>query len=354
MKQKKVYLELLRIICSWFVVFNHLPAMYLLTTTTGVLQDIHLIIRSVIIIAVPVFLMISGTVLLGKKEDIKTVFKNRVSKAFMTMFLIELGMYLLIIIRSLYKQLPITEKPISTFIFGFIHGDLPSLEAYWYLYLNLAFLISLPLLQRITVGYTKQDFKFWLFLHFFYYTLMPTINVFFDKWGIGVLDVAGALDIPFALTQIYFYPFMGYYLDRNVDTNKMEKKHVLGLILGLIFVQLLCVLAFHNKMSIGPMFDYIVAIIIFILIKYLVERVLPNLSNWESLSKKICLIGSLTYGIYLFHIPVNYVLAGVWHTKLEPIIGTFFTSFIWVFISMAICGTITYFLKKIPGIKKLL
>lgn len=353
MKQKKVYLELLRIIASFLVIYNHLPAIVLINTTRGTLQDIHLIIRCIVMVSVPVFLMISGTVLLGKEESIKKVFSKRVSRMFITMFIFELGMYLLTIFRSLVKHLPIYEQPVLTFIKGFLHGDLDSTDAYWYLYMYLAFLFTLPLLQRIAAKYDEKDFKFWLFLHFFFFTLLPGINVFLIKWGIGELDICGTFDIPFAVDQIYFYPFMGFYLDK-LDLDKFTKKHVIGMISIMVITLGLCLLSFHNGVDFSQMFDYIISLDLFIMIRYLTEKVLPRLSNWDKLSKRICFIGSLTFGIYLLHIFVNYGLAGKWHQLFEPLIGTFLTSTTWVIVCMIIAGTITYFLKKYTIFKKLL
>ena len=74
--------------------------------------------------------------------------------------------------------------------------------------------------------------------------------------------------------------------------------------------------------------------------------------NCELLHKVITTIGALTFGIYLMD-PVLKVVGKYFDlvvTTPDPILY----SIIWCLFSMTVCGIVTYILKKIPGIKKLL
>ena len=82
MNQKKVYIELLRIIAAALVIFAHLPASSLYVTTSGVSQFLNLVVSIILKINVPLFLMISGALLLRKQEDYKSVLSKRFIRIF--------------------------------------------------------------------------------------------------------------------------------------------------------------------------------------------------------------------------------------------------------------------------------
>ena len=355
MKKKKVYIELLRIIASALVIYNHLPGIILYMSTTGIIQDIHIMIPVFVKTAVPIFLMISGSVLLGNKDkDYKMLFSKRVKKAFLVLLIFELGMYSLTLIRAFLKHEPTPLNPISTFLFGFIHGDLDSLDAYWYMYVYLGFLFALPFLRRVADKFSKEDFVFIFSLRFFFYTFLTFINYFFDKAHINDIDFNGGFNLPFVFADLFFFPLVGYYLDNKLDIESLKKKHIIVLLLVIPFCLLSCVWCYHIGMDYSEMFDYIIAIDFFILIKIFTLKVLSKRSNYDRLSKTICFIGSLTFGIYMLHVPINYILAGKYYQLVEQLLGTFITSLTWVFINMTIGGFITYLLKKLPFFKSLL
>ena len=355
MKKKKVYIELLRIIASALVIYNHLPGIILYMSTTGIIQDIHIMIPVFVKAAVPLFLMISGSVLLGnKEEDYKTVFSKRIKRSFLVLLIFELGMYCLILLRAVIKHEPIPINPVLTFVLGFIHGDLDSLDAYWYMYIYLGFLFALPLLRRVAAGFNKQDFEFLTFLRFFFYTFLTFINYFLDKVHISDIDFNGGFNLPFVFADLFFYPLIGYYLDNVLDIESIKKKQIIIMILIIPFCLLSCVWCYHIAMDYIEMFDHIIAIAFFVLIKIFTLKVLSKRPDYDKLSKTICFIGSLTFGIYMLHVPINYVLAGKYYQFVEPFLETFVTSLTWVFINMFIGGSITLLLKKLPIFKDLL
>ena len=100
--------------------------------------------------------------------------------------------------------------------------------------------------------------------------------------------------------------------------------------------------------------DFIIAIAFFVLIKVFTLKVLSKRSDYGKLSEIICFIGSLTFGIYMLHVPINYILAGKFYKLVEPLFGTFITSLIWVCVNMFVGGYVTFLLKKLPVFKELL
>lgn len=83
MKQKKLYIEILRIIAIAFVIFNHTGKngfqLYSITDNE-IMYVIYLTMAVICKIAVPIFFMVSGALLLNKEESIKDLYKRRVSR----------------------------------------------------------------------------------------------------------------------------------------------------------------------------------------------------------------------------------------------------------------------------------
>ena len=74
-KQKKIYFEWMRILACGLVIFNHLEGYTLYKSSIGMKQGLYMLLTMITRINVPLFLMISGALLLKKEEDIITVIK---------------------------------------------------------------------------------------------------------------------------------------------------------------------------------------------------------------------------------------------------------------------------------------
>ena len=178
----------------------------------------------------------------------------------------------------------------------------------------------------------------------------------------GDVSYNTGFDVPFANKMIFLYPFLGYYIDKKVNVYSFNKKNVLSLLyvfLGCLFVT--CFMTYseaymNNSFSVNYMgiLDYVFAILTFIAFKYIFEVVMPNKKQWNKLSKTICFFGSLTFGMYLLDPYLGILLTGRFHTLLTPYLSSFVVGLLWSPISMLICGTITYFLKKLPIFKELI
>lgn len=362
-KKKKVYLDALRIIAAGCVIYNHLPAINLFTDTKGLEQCLYMIITLFIKIAVPIFFMISGALLLNRNEEsYEKIIKTKFFRILLVIFIFELGLYILSIIREVMNGGSVYDHPVRYFIQGMLEGSLPYCGVYWYLYIYLGYLLSLPFMQRIAPLISKKDFIFILAVHFIFSSFMPIINIWTVEAGIGDFSFDAGFDVPFANKMIFFYPFMGYYIDQKMDMAKFNKKTIwslLGLEALILFINCFCI--YHEGMVSGEfqityteIFNYAYAIITFILIKYLYEKVLVDKPYYEKLSKFICFVGPLTFGIYLLDPYMGLVLTGKYFYIAEPVLGTFFTSVTWVVVSMTICSGITFVLKKLPVFKKIL
>ena len=208
----------------------------------------------------------------------------------------------------------------------------------------------------------KKDYIFLLIVRFLFVSFLPLLNIVLKFVKFGTLSLNPGFDAPFANKLMFFYPFIGYYLDQKLDVERMGKRHlfeIVGVEAAAILIQ--CFLAYGEAASIGyftnsytAIFDYIIAMTTFMLIKYLVINVFPKYKNWNKMSDFICFVGPLTFGIYLMDPCISFVLAGKYHTIMQQFLPPFLVGATWTFISMTIGGTITYFLKKMPVFNKIL
>ena len=357
-KNKKVYLEAMRILAIVLVIFNHLPGFLLYQTTSGAKQFPCMLLTVFTQINVPLFFMISGALLLQKEEDFATVFKKRISRFLLVILLFEGAQFCLYAVKASIEGQEFGFTP-KRFIYELLAGTLD--VTYWYLYAYLGFLFMLPFMQRIARSITKQDFWVLMGLHCFFATIIPVANILLRGKEIREIAVTDSFSVPLATTKAFFYPLIGYYLEHHVEVTKFKGKHVAVLVsVGLTGLLLSwCCTYWEGTLTgdfthlYGQLFDYGIVAVTFLLIKYLMVCQCPSLSQGKS-GKILCGIGSLTFGMYLIDPFFKITIYDSYEALLKPVLPTLMISILWIAISMVMGGIITALLKKIPGIKTLL
>ena len=357
---KKIYFELMRIIAVALVIFNHLAGYTLYQISSGVKQWLYMILTMVTRINVPFFFMISGALLLRKDEDYAIVVKKRLSRFVLILILFE-GAYFLC-----YKVIYRVGRDVfnlNRFIHGVFAGDLDGLGSYWYLYAYIGMLLTLPFMQRIAKGIRKEDFWLLMFLHFCVFSFIPLINILLIKAQIVGISLSGSFSIPFVTGKQFFYPILGYYLEEYVDVRKIKRKHFVYLIsAAFVGICISCLCTVWEGETTGiytqnyvELFDYLITVVAFIIIKYFVVIGMPKVNDGKSkIGGGICFISSLTFGIYLLDPLLKMLLYSKYNQAAELIFPTLIVSIGWVLISMVLGGTLTFVLKQIPGIKALI
>lgn len=357
---KKVYFEFMRVIACALVIFNHLPGYDLYSYSHGGLQFVYMCLTMITRINVPLFFLISGALLFKRDDDWLRVFRIRFIRIIVLLLVFDL---ILMSINKIISMKNGTEYDFSfsTFIHGFLENSLKGAGAHWYLYCYLGILLFLPFLQRISKGLTKTEVIVLLALHFVKSSLFPLINIFLVKSQLPTISLSSNFIVPFAFEKCFFYPLIGFYIENNIDVKKLKFKHLLCLfivsIVGILISNICTYIDadLNGKYSQGyvQLFDYITTIAVFIFVKYLFVKAIPKL-NEGIISKVICLIGSLTLGIYMLDPCFKIIFYGRYENWAEPYLPTIIVSFVWIIISMTLGGLITYVLKKIPGVKHIL
>lgn len=98
--QKKLYLEAIRIIALFFVMYNHSSAYMDFADKNGIGYGISFFLSMICKSAVPLFFIISGVLLLGKNESFSDILRKRVFRYIVLIILFSFLCYIKIAIRD--------------------------------------------------------------------------------------------------------------------------------------------------------------------------------------------------------------------------------------------------------------
>ncbi|MCR5107627.1 MAG: acyltransferase [Lachnospiraceae bacterium] len=237
--KNKLYLQFIRILAFTCVIYNHTGQYgYELFTVTSnkFIQIICIILSNLCKIGVPLFFMISGALLIPKKEDIKTLLIKRVLRISIILILVSFIYYI-----RLYIKHP--EYGFSIVYFFKMIYTSPFITPFWFLYSYIAFLLILPFLRSATENMVEKDYIFIIALALIYNIIVPIGNF--------IMEGNICLSIPI-MSNIILFPITGYYLDSIFDSDKpliktkqypFYKKNPVILAIGLTIINsFLCLL----------------------------------------------------------------------------------------------------------------
>lgn len=346
----KVYIDFLKIIAIYMVLFNHTGTsgfVFFTVARTSTLYPFYLFNAILIKIAVPLFFMASGALLLGKEESYRDLLKKRFFKYAIVLVVFSIIMYLYDCLRD-YPR----EMSVEFFVTNLYTSELSA--AYWYLYAYLAYILMLPILRKLARAMTDKEYM-WMFL---LYGLIQSLTIL--EYLIWKGTASHNRHFSFFITTNYvFYPLMGYYIDQRMKNEQFQWKKLLILIITSVvsviiccfMTQYHCTLIDEWKESSCQTFFSTLIFLPAITVFYAVKMWFIN----HSLSDRTCSIikaaGGTTFGIYLAEFICRQETKPVF-IWVEPYLHTFPACWIWILVACICGGILTLLLKRIPGIKK--
>ena len=341
-EERKYYIDFIKIISTFLVIFNH-------TGNTGflafqgqdniILKVIEILCSSFCLVAVPLFFMCSGVLLLSKAESISGLYKKRVVKYLTVILVFTLGYYVSL---SLYGHAQmslwwILNTLCSTTTFSFS-------GSYWFLYSYVAFLIMLPIFRIIAKHITREIMIYICTLYFVFGGMLPLLEYTF---GFGNI----ALAIPFVTNPAFFYPLVGFYIEENDISYFRNKKIMFAAMImtAISFVSstVISLLSLRQDQFINEyltIFEGFIVIFVFILGRDAFKKVKLT----SKIKKVIQQISSCTFGIYLIH---GFVFTFMIRTDTIYTGIGYVDSWLMVFFVFLIGLLVTYILRKIPIIR---
>jgi len=283
----KNYISNLRNIATFAVIVLHVtaPFVFQFNKISFASWQLANLIDSMLRFSVPVFVMISGAVLLDRSEPLNIFLSKRLKRIFIPFLFWSIVYFIFVYAGELEKfsVLHFSEILINKLLKGTYYH-------LWYVYMILGIYLFIPIIRKWAQNSTKQELQ--------YFLLLWTITLFINT------DIAKYLP---SIEILYFSKYLGYlvlghYLDKHIEINNSRTKlysilYILGAALTLLSTSYLSVI--QNKLNISY-YNYLspnvclMAIGIFLLGKSLLQR-----TNAVSID-----LDKHSYGIYLVHLLV--------------------------------------------------
>lgn len=352
-ENKIVYLEAMRILACFFVIFNHTSnkGFFLFSTKPlgGGIWWIYILISVFCKFSVPLFWAISGALLLCKSEySLKNLWIKRILKI----------VFLLFIYSAIYyiRKVLIGDEDlnVSRFLSVFYMGNWN--HSYWYLYSFIAYLMCLPFLRTLAQNLSDQNYYYMFCLVIIFKGLIPIMQyiIFKDKYILYDYLIPEWL-----ATDIVIYPCLGYFLETRYHIS--GKKIILLWCIDIITIFLTCFTTYLKIIYEGVCsetvsqtfyysFVFINCVTIYVTVKWFISKILLS----QKIIKIICVVGNNTLGIYLWHLLIMGTESynKLWNYLISLKINDMLVAFIMCFIAMTIGFFITYIQKKIPLFQK--
>lgn len=351
MTERRVHLDALRVLAIFFVVMNHTGyagQLYYLQIHEHPLHWLLMGFSALHKTAVPLFLMVSGALLIGKEESFRELFRKRI-----------LRFALVLLLFSLLGYLYDIRDHLADFNYFYFFTNLYSyrlVDSYWYLYCYLGYLLVLPFLRRLGPAMRDRDYLYlvMLWLVFKGVDLLP-IFVLGEQYGLSETFVL------FVLEYTFFFPLMGYYLERRLAEKCFTRKNArLALLAMLLATALMCLAterwctfrgewpAIAGEITFGAL-NFVSALALYFFAKTLFLH--HPTAAW--LSAALRMLGACSFGLYLLQ---HYFLAWLRpvYTALSPVIGSYPACLVWVLCICLAGSGVTLLLRQIPGLNKLI
>lgn len=362
MKRGLVHIEILRVIAIWLVVFNHTwTSGYMLYAAVGRSYSYYypLLFFSILCkIAVPIFFMISGALLLGREESYRELYAKRIVRVLLVLLLFSFVEYCYKLAVGAGSAGAVFRTVADKFhpadFFRRVYSE-EQAAAYWYLYAYLAFLVMLPLLREMVRVMRAEDYIYLAILQFLIVGALPILE--YLLWG-GAYALQKDFNIVFVTTSGVFYPLMGYALEHVAGKQMYKGKNALFLIAaGMSAIVICCILTtdrmritgektaevFHNSLIALP------ACSVYFTAKFLCEKY-----KLPCLVKRIAAVtGSTVFGVMLLEDILRKELTGIFE-YLKPLVGIFPACVVWITAVVVSGGLLTWVIKGIPGMRRLL
>ena len=340
---KKPYLELLRVIAIFGVVFCHTESAgihHYVLTSNAVNYWMGLFLASVSQYCIPLFFMISGAVLLQREESISYVYQHRIVRIGLITVLMGLLQYLWIY-RGHWDAM--TLKGAVRLLY-----EGATVNPLWFLFAYLSFLMVLPFLQRFVRAITDGRWFLYLLAGYVFLNDILAILEYYMGWNHTMLRLP-IVEYPALMTVL------GYFVEHRSGDMFLKLKNIMamigisGVLAALSMFVNQSTLEGSNYITMGSLFAPVYALTIFVTVRYIVyKRPMP-----EALEKAVCFAGAGTFGTYLIEIQLREFLFPIYEF-LGPKIHAIPAAFVWVGACVLTGILLTNLLRCVPVIRKLL
>jgi surface polysaccharide O-acyltransferase-like enzyme len=293
---------------------------------------------------VPLFLMISGALLLNKKESLKDFYVKRLLRILIP-FLFWGLFYGFYWTKSVGKELNVTETLLSVF-----KG--PTSYHLWYLYTIIGIYLVSPFLRILIENITKTQLQILLILGLIFNILLPHIYSEFYIWF--KTDLKLGFQLP--MIDVYLWYFiLGFYLQKYFSPSKKANFYLFAYIFTSVITVFLGYLVYVHDKTYNPLFILNESPFVFLQATFIyLHFKRKNFEEKNKQSKIISTLNFLSFGLYLIHpflidLFDKGFLGFALHAKKMDTILSIPLSFLTIVITSTV---VCWIISKIPIFKK--
>ena len=333
-----IYLDIIKIFACFMVIINHTNGLILESKSFENIT-FYCIMFPLCKVAVGLFLMITGVLVLNKNYNYKKIFKC-IFRVFVPVFFLSLVFYI--------KDTGIHNINIILFLKSILIS--PYVLHYWYIYALISIYLVLPFIQKMVKKFTNKDYIIFTLIFLLFPTFINFLNIYLN------------LKINYNLQLAFFPVIVAIMICGNFLAKiKISKKYFIIALSIFIFSYIGMLLSMYLPyLNIGEIsykldsWNSFPVVLMAITLFYIVRCLFENNNYSDKKNSLISTIASTTFGIYLIHTVFNYKLY-----KLSIMQSIFeFNSIIAIIvldlIVFIVCMIIIYVLRKIPFIKRFL
>lgn len=350
-KKRIVYFDYLRVVSTMAVVVLHVSAQNWLAFEGRSFEwQVFNFYDCIVRWGVPVFVMISGSLFLPRKIEIKTLFSKYILRMMTAFF----AWSLLYAVYGEFLNLSVNEHYVITFeslqfrLFdGFYHM--------WFIPMIVGIYVCLPIIKQITKS--EEAMKYFLCLGFVFVFVIPWIVQILNDFVGGPVMIlvksvnhfVSKLSIHLVVGEVFYF-ILGYYI-ANIDLNKKQRWFIYSLgVVGFVSTILLNgILAWKTNEPCQTYYRHfnlnvlLEAVGIFTWFKYC------RYEN-ENVNKYVSKLSKYSFGTYLVHALVLGELnrAGFNSVTFNPLVSVVVVTVVVTIISYVI----SWGLNKIPKLNK--
>ena len=298
-RERKYYLDILRICSVCAVVLMHSAGFFQDEVDPGsVLWLSAVLYSSITRFAVPVFVMISGALMLGRDTIcVKRLFSKSILRL-VAAYLFWAFIYTLVFSFFGYYEGKITTLSVKNLISGVLRGGYFHL---WYMPMIIGLYVLSPVLKAFLSGADRDTMKYWLTAGFVICFCIPVVM------NVGIIGEMFGESVELFSNNAWgvyvFYFILGYLLDQLDDVPlRPGILCVLGVAGGLISVLGTAALSVHTGVFQRTLIDnnalpiLAISVALFVIVKRRCDR------NWIPKHPQIITrLSQYAFGVYLVH-----------------------------------------------------
>lgn len=292
-----------------------------------------LIGRIISSIGVPLFWMISGALLLPKKEPWKKIYRKRILRIASVLFLFSLIRYFYLCIAE-----GLTGS-VGEFFQSFYTQKI--FLPYWFLYEYMGMLFVLPFLRKMMQNLTEQEKRLLFILLLGWHVLNDISNMF--------LGTDFVLDLHFQSSLSYF--MLGYLMEDCQFLKRNERRGLKISIGWAVFVTVFLYVWVRSQHGLESLESLIM--LLTISAYYIIRYIGKGIGNNAVVHRIVLWCGSNVFGIYLMEDYLRNITAVIWE-RLSPYITVIPACCVWLLVVFLLGNILVSGVRRLPILRDLL